>query len=344
MSVGNVISVLEPSNRICKIDLNCCTTSQNEKKKTLERNAGAIPGARSTVPVIWRRVVRASSSRFVLGWICAMSATSPCLPSHFRHYRNSFLSATHLVHLRLHLIPRSGYISPEAMATCLSMLSNLEELYLQFYSPQYPPDQESRRSPPSARAFLPALTKFWFEGVKEYLEDLVSRVDAPRLYQFWTTFFYDVDFDTPELNRFISRTPTFGAYDEAYLIFDADDALVRLQSHPGPSDYRMVEVRISCQGPDMQLPSLLQICTSSSRLLLTMENLYIDLCPLWRDDIQIENTEWLDLLLPFTAVKNLYLSRALSSSIAPALQELTGGRTTEVLPALQNVFLQGFQP
>jgi hypothetical protein len=28
--------------------------------------------------------------------------------------------------------------------------------------------------------------------------------------------------------------------------------------------------------------------------------------------------------------------------IAPALQELVGGRTTEVLPALENILLQGF--
>jgi hypothetical protein len=77
-----------------------------------------------------------------------------------------------------------------------------------------------------------------------------------------------------------------------------------------------------------------------------MENLYIyedlDSPPNWKDDI--ENTEWLDLLLPFTAVKNLYLSKQFSSRIAPALLELTGGRTTEALPALQNVLLEGFQP
>jgi hypothetical protein len=30
--------------------------------------------------------------------------------------------------------------------------------------------------------------------------------------------------------------------------------------------------------------------------------------------------------------------------IAPALQELVGGRTTEVLPFLENIFLEGFQP
>jgi hypothetical protein len=48
--------------------------------------------------------------------------------------------------------------------------------------------------------------------------------------------------------------------------------------------------------------------------------------------------------LPFTAVKNLYLSEQFSSRIVPALQELTGARTAEVLPALQNVLLEGFQP
>jgi len=73
-----------------------------------------------------------------------------------------------------------------------------------------------------------------------------------------------------------------------------------------------------------------------------MENLYIDgdlTSPfLW------ENTKWLDLLLPFTAVKNLYLSKQFAPPIAPTLQELTGGRTAEVLPALQNVLLEGFQP
>ena len=84
------------------------------------------------------------------------------------------------------------------------------------------------------------------------------------------------------------------------------------------------------------------------RLLLTMENLYIDgkeSSPLvWRGEDEIKNTEWLDLLLPFTAVKNLYLSKLILPSIALALQELTEGRTTEVLPALENVFLEGVQP
>jgi hypothetical protein len=45
------------------------------------------------------------------------------------------MSATHLVNLWLTNIPHFGYISPEAMAATLSMLSSLEELTLQFRSP-----------------------------------------------------------------------------------------------------------------------------------------------------------------------------------------------------------------
>ena len=136
-----------------------------------------------------------------------------------------------------------------------------------------------------------------------------------------------------------------GAYDYAHLAFYGFEAHVGLESHEQPH-YRMIKVSILCQVPDWQLSSLAQICNLSLHLLLTIENLYIDErldSPSdWKDDI--ENAEWLDLLLPFTAVKNLYLSKKIATHLAPALKELTGGRTTEVLPALQNVLLEGFDP
>ena len=62
-----------------------------------------------------------------------------------------------------------------------------------------------------------------------------------------------------------------------------------------------------------------------------------DLLLEWQDDM--EDTQWLELLHPFANVKDLHLSRILPTRIAPALQELTGERVTEVLPVLQNIFL-----
>ena len=67
-----------------------------------------------------------------------------------------------------------------------------------------------------------------------------------------------------------------------------------------------------------------------------------DLLLEWQDDM--EDTQWLELLRPFTSVKDLDLFEASVPFIASALQELSGERVTEVLPALENLFLEGPQP
>jgi hypothetical protein len=97
---------------------------------------------------------------------------------------------------------------------------------------------------------------------------------------------------------------------------------------------------------DRKFSILAQICVSSLRLLLTIENLYIyegRYPPFGLYGDTSRSTEWMDLLLPFTAVKNLFLPKISSPGIALALQE-HGGRTTEVLPALQNILLGEFPP
>jgi hypothetical protein len=72
-----------------------------------------------------------------------------------------------------------------------------------------------------------------------------------------------------------------------------------------------------------------------------LKNLYIlDDRADWLDDV--ENMLWLELLHPFAAVKNLYVMEGFVPRIAPALQELVGARSTEVLPTLENIFLQRF--
>ena len=341
-SMDNAIAELEHSNRICQITLYCTTASQVETLFT----ALKVPFPELAIlhlsfrglshqPVFPDSLLGGSAPR-----LRYLSLTSVSFPG----ISNLLLSATHLVCLWLQNIPHSGYISPEAMATCLSMLKSLESFSLEFESPQSCPDQENRRSPPPTRFILPPLVSFSFKGVNEYLEDLLSRIDVPRLYQLWATFFNDIDFDTPELIQFIRRTSTFGTHDNVYLIFYSHEALVMLQQ-PKP-DRGEVVVSISCQASDWQLSSLTQICTLFLSHLLTVESLYIHenlySPPAWKDGV--ERADWLDLLLPFTGVKNLYISKQFSPLIAPALQELTGARTIEVLPALRNILLEGFQP
>jgi hypothetical protein len=98
---------------------------------------------------------------------------------------------------------------------------------------------------------------------------------------------------------------------------------------------------ISCRQLDWQLSSLAQICSSSFPPLSTLECLNIyeqpHSRPRWQDDM--ENTQWTDLLQPFTAVKELYLSDSIAQRVAPALKELPMERVTGVMPVLREVFL-----
>jgi hypothetical protein len=108
----------------------------------------------------------------------------------------------------------------------------------------------------------------------------------------------------------------------------------------------VLRVVILCRASEWQLSSLEQVCNSSLPPLSMLEDLYINkdsyFPPHWQD--YVENALWLDLLRSFVALKNLYLSEEFVPRIAPALQELVGGRTTEVLPCLENILLEGFQP
>jgi hypothetical protein len=152
-------------------------------------------------------------------------------------------------------------------------------------------------------------------------------------------------FDTPQFIQFISRTPTLKPLERATVAFGVGIAGV---SFSKLSSNRELDVKILCRELDWQVSSLEQVCTSTLPHLglSTLEDLYIyektESQPDWQDNV--ENTLWRELLRPFSDVKNLYLSEEFTLRIAPALQELVWGRTTEVLPALQNIFLEGLLP
>ena len=99
---------------------------------------------------------------------------------------------------------------------------------------------------------------------------------------------------------------------------------------------------ISCLPLDWQLSSVAQVCDSALSPLSTLKRLEIYINRSWKDDV--ENAQWVELLHPFTSMKDLLLYGGSLQHVAPALEELAGERVTEELPALQNLFLQGRQP
>ena len=340
--VDNIIAVLERgSNRVSQIDLRGIPSSHLDKVLAVmqiplpELGYLLFESHDEMVTVLPDLFLGGSASR--LHFLSLDRIPFPGLPK-------LVLAAAHLDTLCLDNIPHSGYFSPEAIVAALSTLTSLELLWLKFQSPRSLPDQTSRRLPPQTRSVLPVLTFFEFKGVSEYLDDLVACVDTPLLSKLYITLFNQIVFDTLQFTRFINRTPTLKALEQARLVFGEDAAGVKLSSQT--SRQRELIVTIGCIELDWQVSSLEQVCTSSLPPLSMLEDLYIYEVPHWQRHWQdnIENTLWLELLHPFATVKNLYLSEQVARRILPALQELVGGMTTEVLPILQNIFLEQLQP
>ena len=254
------------------------------------------------------------------------------------------LSATDLVRLTLQPVPHSGYFSPEAIVTDLAALANLTHLIIGFESPLSRPNREIRRSLQPTRIILPALTRFQFQGVSEYLEDVLAQIDAPLIDSIWITFFHQLIFDIPQLAHFMRRTPRFQTLNEAHVDFNDSGVQVATLPLSRALDEKS-RLRISCKKLDWQLSSLAQVFTSFFPIDI-VEHLYIyrpRKLPLqWQDDI--ENGQWLEVLDPFTAVTDLYVCKEFAQCITPALQELVEERVMDVLPALESLFLEELQP
>ena len=256
------------------------------------------------------------------------------------------LSAPDLVRLTLWKIPHySGYFSPNAFLTSLAVLVNLKSLTIDFESPLSHPGREHQRLPPQTRTILPALTRFEFKGVSEYLEYLVARIESPRLESIWITLFYQLVFDTSQFAQFMARTTRFQDLNEAHVFFD--NSGVQVGSHaPTRTFSERSRLRISCSKMSWQLSSVAQVVTTFFPSIYKLEHLYIYgpryYYPSQWGDNNIENMEWLEIIRPFTAVKSFYVSEKFTECIAPALQELVRGRVTEVLPALERLFLENF--
>jgi hypothetical protein len=340
LDISNILAALKHNDRIREIKLTYIPSAQLEE---------VLPAMQEPFPALTRLEIHSAGTGEtqlpVLGSAPRLRVlVLRCNP--FRGLPNLLFSATNLAVLFLHSVPHSGYISPETIVTCLSRLTGLKKLWLGFESPRPGLDRERRRPPQPTRSILPALAYFVSKGDSEYLEDLVSGIDAPQLGKLAITFFHQLIFDTPQLTRFISRIPTLRARDQAKarLVFSEQHICVIF-----PRTLRGVfRIGISCIQSDWQLSALAQLCASSFPQILipTVEHLYIVentyFRPHWRDDI--ENSQWLEILRPFTGVKDLYLSKELVPHIARPLQELVRGRVTESLPTLQRLLLEkGYQ-
>ena len=200
----NIVAAIEHNDRICELDLFDIPSSRLEK---------VLAAMRQPFSALTRLQLQPRGEAAPVVPTSFLGGSAPCLQTLFLNriqvpspgLTNLLSSVTHLVDLYLFRISHSGYISPEAFVTCLAVLTRLETLHFGFESPRCLPDRTSRHPPPATRTLLPVLTKLWFKGVGNYLEDLVAQIDAPLLDKFSITFFHQLIYDTPQLTSVVHQ-------------------------------------------------------------------------------------------------------------------------------------------
>ena len=265
------------------------------------------------------------------------------------------LSSVHLVSLSLgkDCIAGVGFLSPEALAASLSATTRLESLFICPDSKSYP-EQNSEHPPPSGPLVLNSLIDFGFIGSGKYLEDFVSRIDAPHLESLDVSLSQGVD-DITQLSQFISGSEQLRALPHGLTIeSDPNNSSLRHHFSWAPDTPNTAPLKLCHRGMPSegwwvsqvhhiwgQLSPLvfsverLRIITHfSPRVLLTSGGRQDKLAMLW-----------LRLLRPFNRVQTLEVHGTLGPGheIPDALEQSTRETAgeVEVLPALRILAFHG---
>ena len=336
--VTNVIAVLRQHNRVCKIDYydNQFQNSLLEEFAAMDEPFPALTSLdlasyAQNVPVLPDSFLGGSAPR--LRSLILEGIPYPSI--------GTLLSSTaNLVWLTLVDIPHSGYIAPETIVPCLSMLPRLGSLDLGFQYHQSQAHRASRHPPPLTRVVFPSLTFLRFRGDIEYLEDILSQIETPILNESIFNSFNQLVFDTPLLGHFIRRTEIFMTIHKARVQFYSYAVLVTFsRQEMANNDVQTLTLSITCNQLDWQLSALSQVLNSFLSSFSTLESLEIVVYHAdWQGEIEV--IQWREFFHLFTPVKKMTLKDEASVRlVALALPELSGERATEVLPALQNLSL-----
>ena len=254
-------------------------------------------------------------------------------------------SARDLVELSLLKIPsRSGYIRVKAMVTALSASTKLETLSIEFgLEPRR--DRNCQYLPPATRSVLPSLKSCLFQGICGYLEDFVARIDTPRLEILDVTLckYDNHPFSlkrkkNPQFYQFLGRTKMFKILNNASIHFWSDKLEVTLSRKPWAFNAKFT-LKIMCQD---KIFTLGRVCITRFLPLSKIESLGISShYHKWQThrEADREDIQWPYSLFFFSAVKSLYLSKEIISSVACGLKQVMDpeGRLPPVLRSLQKI-------
>ena len=248
----------------------------------------------------------------------------------------STLSLTH--------IGSYSHSSPGHLVTLLQGLPHLEELSIGFASQIPLPSSEGEQVlAPISIVTLPSLKRLTFWGVDVYLENLVARINTPRLERLNSNLLFELAFTLVNLTKFILRTEGFECL-VARIVFSKDSASMDA-GHYGQLErsYGKLSLHVSCKRLDQQIDSATQFCSALGKVLFAVEELTLGLdvggMPSnWENTL--DSVVWLEILRPFVGVKKLHVGYSLTLRLSRALRTDARGLVPNLLPSLQGLVVQ----
>jgi len=261
----------------------------------------------------------------------------------FPEIKQVISSTNNLVELYLSRVPKTGYFSADALVTALSTSAQLKRLEVSFHYPASLPTQ-SKTNRPLKRTTFPSLRHLEFHGASEYLEEFLSRVDLPSLRNMDIKFFNQIFFEIPEFCRSVPPLNPFRSPNEVEISLRNTGVLMNFREvNKHGTRSGGCYLKCFCERLDWQLSFVTQVSSQLSPLLKSVGMLFVivsrDEMPSGEEDV--DSTQWLELLQPFTRVRELRVSGddQFVRDIGQAL--VTEEMAAEVLPELTKISVWG---
>jgi len=345
----NVVAALEHTDRVCEIYANALSGDELDELTTVLHNS--FPALTHLHLGTYEYDEVAIVPKSFLG------GSAPLLRSLYLMMNFEYpsplpqllSSATGLVSLSL--FDRS-FISSKMMVDCLTSLTRLEKLQIEYQSwlPYESHPRPSRHprplTQPTDLRLLPVLATFAFVGSTDYFDDLFTHIDAPQLEDIKIEFTNPTILNSSRILLLTSLKESFKALDQAHIVIKEDGLVnVTLSSRRGTTSGTMLELLIS-HGIYESDWAFWELNRDPHRLSSPIPANFERLAAREVNfaEFDVRNDQWLELFRFLSAVGNMYLSEALAMCLSPALRELVGERATEVLPALENLYIENLQP
>ena len=209
-----------------------------------------------------------------------------------------------LIDLQLHEVPDPWHFSAKALPNALFRMAQLRSLSLHLLPVS---DYVAISLLSQNRVILPALTSLKYRGITRDLEDLVARIDAPRLEDIEVIFSNESITNWSKLIGFIDRIKMHKSHRQVHILSSETAFSISLITPGVPT---RLKFQSFCKPLSIQLSYMARIFIGLHTLFFYVEDLRINVTRQSRQEDTSHTGRWLKLLNLFggvPALQGLYI-------------------------------------